>query len=123
MITALKEGNKIKAAQYWPDKDNANIELPNCKLKYESHTYPGTYFHRKMSLDVGEGPRTVHQLQTNAWKDKTAPSRSKILLDLVYKTQELVKENPGWNYYTLRGYFVNKDLYGEILLNEKRDMN
>ena len=95
MITALKEGNKFKANQYWPDSKNPNIEMYNCKLKYESHTYPGTYFHRKMSLDSGDGTRTVHQLQTNAWKDKTAPSRSKILLDLIYKTQELVEENPG----------------------------
>ena len=29
MITALTEGNRRKADQYWPDEDNSTLELEN----------------------------------------------------------------------------------------------
>ena len=37
----------------------------------------------------------VHHIQTTGWKDLTAPEESKILLDLVYETQELANKIRG----------------------------
>merc|ERR1712098_924139 len=40
-------------------------------------------------------PQVVSQLQITKWLDLTAPDETKILLDLVYKTRDLVKNNTG----------------------------
>ena len=64
--------------------------------RYLSHTFPGTYYHRRLELTDSHGKkRTVNHIQTTAWLDMTAPKDTKILLDLIYKTQELVEENTG----------------------------
>lgn len=63
--------------------------------KEENQPYPATFHHRRLSVDSEDGTRTVDHLQTTAWMDFTAPSRPKLLLDLVYKAQELADQSPG----------------------------
>ena len=49
MITGLEEGNRKKADQYWPDKDNQIMVLENeVKLVHKETSYQGTYFHRSL---------------------------------------------------------------------------
>ena len=65
--------------------------------RYLSHTFPGTYYHRRLELTDSHGKkRTVNHIQTTAWLDMTAPKDTKILLDLIYKTQELVEDTTGF---------------------------
>eukprot|EP00092_Neocalanus_flemingeri_P028210 GFUD01030634.1.p1 GENE.GFUD01030634.1~~GFUD01030634.1.p1 ORF type:complete len:437 (-),score=90.14 GFUD01030634.1:394-1647(-) len=86
MITDLVEGNKVKAHKYWPDTDNRVLNLEGgMKVKYLSHSYPGTYYHRKLIITSQHGvTHEVDQLQCTAWKDMAAPDDTKILLDLAY---------------------------------------
>eukprot|EP00092_Neocalanus_flemingeri_P011524 GFUD01012419.1.p1 GENE.GFUD01012419.1~~GFUD01012419.1.p1 ORF type:complete len:975 (-),score=207.58 GFUD01012419.1:44-2638(-) len=86
MITDLVDGNKVKAHQYWPDMDSPTLQLEGgMKVEYLSHSYPGTYYHRKMRITSQSGlTHEVNQLQCTAWKDMAAPSETKILLDLAY---------------------------------------
>ena len=47
MLTGLEEGNKKKADQYWPDKDQETLDLGNgVNLKHVSTTFQGTYLNR-----------------------------------------------------------------------------
>ena len=47
MLTGLEEGNKKKADQYWPDKDQETLDLGNgVSLKHVSTTFQGTYLNR-----------------------------------------------------------------------------
>eukprot|EP00092_Neocalanus_flemingeri_P068120 GFUD01083196.1.p1 GENE.GFUD01083196.1~~GFUD01083196.1.p1 ORF type:complete len:292 (-),score=81.24 GFUD01083196.1:8-811(-) len=92
MITGLQEGEKKKADQYWPDQENKVMDLDNgIKLVHKDSSYHGTYFTRTIQVQTSEGGNTlVSQLQTTEWLDRTAPDNTKILLDLVHKTREIV---------------------------------
>eukprot|EP00092_Neocalanus_flemingeri_P076094 GFUD01094343.1.p1 GENE.GFUD01094343.1~~GFUD01094343.1.p1 ORF type:complete len:188 (-),score=73.12 GFUD01094343.1:16-579(-) len=92
MITGLQEGGKRKADQYWPDDENREMDLENgIKLEYKETSYQGTYYHRTIQILHPTGTTSVvSQLQTTKWLDLTAPDDTKILLDLINKTKELV---------------------------------
>ena len=47
MLTGLKEGNKKKADQYWPDKDTDTMDVGNgVTLKHLETSFQGTYLKR-----------------------------------------------------------------------------
>ena len=47
MLTGLKEGNKKKADQYWPDKDTDTMDVGNgVTLKHLTTSFQGTYLKR-----------------------------------------------------------------------------
>ena len=47
MLTGLEEGNKKKADQSWPDKDQETLDLGNgVNLKHVSTSFQGTYLNR-----------------------------------------------------------------------------
>ena len=53
--------------------------------------------------DTAGSSHTVTQLQITKWMDLTAPDDTKILLDMVYKTRDLVTHTPGVSDYILYG--------------------
>ena len=95
-----------KADKYWPDEEEKIMDLGNdIKLQHRETSYQGTYFQRYAMmvckfismfirtievLDKTGVIHTVSQLQITKWMDLTAPDDTKILLDLVNKTNELV---------------------------------
>ena len=55
-----------------------------------------------MEVQGAGSAHTVTQLQITKWLDLTAPDDTKILLNMVYKTRDLVKHNP--SKLVLKGY-------------------
>merc|ERR1719228_581949 len=61
------------------------------KLEYKETSYQGTHYLRTIIIHSVAGSSVeISQIQTTAWLDLTAPEDTKILLDLVNKTRELV---------------------------------
>ena len=49
MLTDLEEGGKKKSDQYWPDRDNEEMEIGRgISLKHESSSYQGVFISRKV---------------------------------------------------------------------------
>ena len=70
--------------------------FPILWCRYLNHSYSVTFYHRTFEVTDSHGKsRIVNHIQTTAWLDMTAPRDTKILLDLVYKTQELATDNTG----------------------------
>ena len=109
MLTDLQEGGKRKSDQYWPDRDNIEMEIGSgISLKYESSSYQGVFITRQVNIilavifnlftaftnhnlndrtikvtkDSREISHVTH-LQTKKWADLTAPEDTKIMLDMV----------------------------------------
>ena len=56
MITRLLEGKKRKADQYWPDQEQAVVELgEGSRVELVSSSYQGTYHLRKFTLWLPDG--------------------------------------------------------------------
>ena len=54
MLTDLQEGGKKKSDQYWPDRDNEEMEIGSgINLKYESSSYQGVFINRKVTSKWG----------------------------------------------------------------------
>ena len=51
MLTDLQEGGKRKSDQYWPDRDNIEMEIGSgISLKYESSSYQGVFITRQVYI-------------------------------------------------------------------------
>ena len=49
MLTDLQEGGKKKSDQYWPDRDNEEMEIGSgISLKHMSSSYQGVFINRKV---------------------------------------------------------------------------
>ena len=56
MLTGLKEGNKKKADQYWPDKDTDTMDVGNgVTLKHLETSFQGTYLKRYQYNQSSQG--------------------------------------------------------------------
>jgi len=102
MITDLMEGGRIMAHQYWPDKSTPEkrFDEVGITVTYESHSYIETFYHRRIILRHKEKggkvkKRKIDQIQTVEWRDMTAPETTKVLLDTLYQTQELMEDKTG----------------------------
>ena len=85
MITRLVEGKKRKADQYWPDQEQAVVEVgEGSRVELASSSYQGTYHLRRFTLWLPDGGMRqvptltkpnlqVCQLQTEDWPDLGAP--------------------------------------------------
>jgi len=96
MITRLKEGTKRKADQYWPDLHSQDLgpvlDLGGGYSIEHTHTAKhGTYTRRNFTLHLPGGEeRDVVQLHTENWPEQGVPSDPRVLVDLVYKAEELL---------------------------------
>ena len=117
MITGLEEGGKLKAHQYWPEEGEPLQLANNITVELLSSSYQGTFYERwvidvqdyfmyyilhylypvtlyviptrKLRLTLASREQEVTQLQTEEWRDLTAPSETRVLRDLVTRTREL----------------------------------
>ena len=90
MITALQEGGKVKADQYWPDNENPVKNLGNgITLEYQTSSFQGDFVERTIKVVLPTGTsREVKQIQTQKWQDLSAPDKTKILRDMVHRVRE-----------------------------------
>ena len=90
MITALQEGGKVKADQYWPDNENPVKNLGNgISLEYQTSSFQGDFVERTIKVVLPTGTsREVKQIQTQKWQDLSAPDKTKILRDMVHRVRE-----------------------------------
>ena len=78
MVTQLVEANKVKAHQYWPDKENPVMDVGGGFKVEHVTTSEGNYILRKFSISSPDGEaREVIQLQTKEWPDLGAPEGPK----------------------------------------------
>jgi len=91
MVTQLVEGKKVKAHQYWPDREGTTINLKgDAKVELTATSFQGDYHIRKFSLVSSKGnPRTVTQMQMIVWPDLGAPDQARKLVDMVQKVEKL----------------------------------
>ncbi|CAH1243823.1 PTPRA [Branchiostoma lanceolatum] len=72
MVTNLREKNKPKCAQYWPNKDS--MDYGNIRVTLEETTTLVDYVIRRFNIQEDEDPaRTVTQFHFTSWPDFGVP--------------------------------------------------
>ena len=70
MLTGLKEGNKKKADQYWPDKDTETMDVGNgVTLKHLTTSFQGTYLKRYQNNQSSQGLYFFNIIRLNLVKN------------------------------------------------------
>eukprot|EP00092_Neocalanus_flemingeri_P013363 GFUD01014407.1.p1 GENE.GFUD01014407.1~~GFUD01014407.1.p1 ORF type:complete len:362 (+),score=127.59 GFUD01014407.1:1586-2671(+) len=96
MITKLVENGKTKAHQYWPDEDEATLELENnINIVFESEETSNGLDRRTFAVSNEETELTVEQVHCQTWPDLQAPNDSSVLLDMYEMVKDLLLESPG----------------------------
>jgi len=97
MLTDLKENDKVKADQYWPDCSNAVMELDSgIKVKYVSHTEAAICQHTQLTVENSQGEtREIDHLHTRSFRDGGVPRDTRVILDLLFQCQEILRIRPG----------------------------
>nr|XP_054764964.1 LOW QUALITY PROTEIN: uncharacterized protein LOC129271718 [Lytechinus pictus] len=97
MVTKLKEGDKIKCAQYWPNKPGDSKMFGNVKVEFVSQNTCTGGVKREITLKMGKDKRTVTQFHFRVWPDKGVPKHTSLLLKFIKE----VKTNHGQNPHPL----------------------
>lgn len=88
MLTNLKEGRKLKCAQYWPDQ-NATMTCENVVLTAMEERHYAYYVVRKIKMTHKKLKisKTITQCQYTAWPDHGTPYPLSLLLFLCHVTR------------------------------------
>ncbi|XP_048761472.2 uncharacterized protein LOC125670387 isoform X2 [Ostrea edulis] len=80
MLTNLKEKNKIKCAQYWPNK-GSTLEFGLYKISVQAEKTHVTYVQRAIRLEdmVTSECRTIHHFHYTAWSDHGTPDHVQLV--------------------------------------------
>ncbi|XP_061168121.1 uncharacterized protein LOC133177046 [Saccostrea echinata] len=80
MLTKLKEKNKIKCAQYWPNK-GSTLEFGLYKIAVQAEKKHVTYVQRALRLEdmTTSECRTIHHFHYMAWPDHGTPDHVQLV--------------------------------------------
>lgn len=80
MLTNLKEKNKIKCAQYWPNK-GSTLEFGLYKISVQAEKTHITYVQRALRLEdmTTSECRTIHHFHYTAWPDHGTPDHVRLV--------------------------------------------
>ena len=83
-VLELEEGVKVKEILM----DCGVKPKTPAQVEYLSHSFPGTYYHRKIRITTQDGEsHDVDQLHCTAWRDMAAPSDTKVSCQCKQKTK------------------------------------
>ncbi|XP_030852469.1 uncharacterized protein LOC100890115 [Strongylocentrotus purpuratus] len=83
MVTKLKEGDKIKCRQYWPNRQGDSVKNGNIKVELVSLDACTGGIKRTMKMIKGDDYRTVTQFHFTEWPDKGVPKHTSSLLKFI----------------------------------------
>ena len=93
MISAIKEGGKVKCDQYFPLEGFLSTNEFTVTLKSTKNEYP-SLISREFEITNGEENKVVNHLQSLAWPDHGTPEIEEEFLSIKFLIDSISNTNP-----------------------------
>ncbi|XP_026482439.1 receptor-type tyrosine-protein phosphatase epsilon-like [Ctenocephalides felis] len=89
MLTNIKESDKIKCHQYWPEQEGSEESYGDIKVEHRSSRIYADFVYRTLNITNGSESYILEHLHFTAWPDHGVPLYPEALVPFINKMQSI----------------------------------